>query len=77
MTFWRNGFIIEGSELMSYDDPVNARILDEINAGRAPPSIFNVKTGQRVEVLLANRMREDYVPSVAGQSPLETQEDGE
>lgn len=33
LTFWRNGFSVEDGELMRYDDPVHARILEEINTG--------------------------------------------
>jgi UBX domain-containing protein 1 len=33
ITFWRDGFSIEDSELRRYDDPAQAQILSEINAG--------------------------------------------
>ncbi|KAI0340463.1 SEP-domain-containing protein [Trametopsis cervina] len=68
LTFWRNGFNIEDGELMHYDDPVHAAILEEINTGRAPPAILNVQTGQQVELRVAKRTHEDYVPSVSAAS---------
>lgn len=33
LTFWRDGFSVEDGPLMRYDDPTNARILEEINSG--------------------------------------------
>ena len=33
ITFWRNGFSIEGGEFYSYADPENERLLAEINTG--------------------------------------------
>ncbi|KAF8632704.1 hypothetical protein AX15_001728 [Amanita polypyramis BW_CC] len=62
ITFWRDGFTVEDGEFMRYDDPANAQILSEINAGRAPPSILNVHPGQPVELRVAKRTNEDYVP---------------
>ncbi|TFY72063.1 hypothetical protein EVG20_g941 [Dentipellis fragilis] len=63
LTFWRDGFSIEDGELMRYDDPAHAQILNEINSGRAPPSILNVLPGQPVEVRITKRLSEDFVPS--------------
>ncbi|KIK00603.1 hypothetical protein K443DRAFT_679069 [Laccaria amethystina LaAM-08-1] len=62
LTFWRNGFQVEDGELMRYDDPEHAAILAEINSGRAPPSILNVLDGQNVDVRVAKRVNEDYIP---------------
>jgi UBX domain-containing protein 1 len=50
---------------MRYDDPENSRILNEINSGRAPPSILNVAPGQPVELRVARRLDENYVPPAA------------
>lgn len=33
LVFWRNGFQVEDGELKRYDDPEQAQILAEINAG--------------------------------------------
>jgi len=62
ITFWRDGFTVEDGELMRYDDPNNSQIIAEINAGRAPPSILDVRPGQPVELRVAKRTDEDYVP---------------
>ncbi|KAG9312589.1 hypothetical protein JVU11DRAFT_6986 [Chiua virens] len=62
ITFWRNGFSIEGGEFYSYADPENERLLAEINTGRAPVSVLNVRPGQPVEVIVSKRTTEDYVP---------------
>ncbi|KAH8986796.1 hypothetical protein EDB86DRAFT_2953473 [Lactarius hatsudake] len=61
LTFWRDGFSVEDGELRRYDDPAQAQILSEINAGRAPPSILDVLPGQPVELRVARRTEEDYV----------------
>ncbi|KAH9952584.1 hypothetical protein BC827DRAFT_1372186 [Russula dissimulans] len=61
LTFWRDGFSVEDGELRRYDDPAQAQILSEINAGRAPPSILNVLPGQPVELRVSRRLEEDYV----------------
>lgn len=62
ITFWRNGFSIEGGAFYSYTDPENERLLAEINTGRAPVSVLNVRPGQPVEVVVSKRTNEDYVP---------------
>ncbi|KAK7443497.1 protein phosphatase regulator [Stygiomarasmius scandens] len=61
LTFWRNGFTVEDGDLYRYDDPNNEEILQEIHAGRAPPSILNVRPGEPVELRVAQRTTEDYV----------------
>ena len=33
ITFWRNGFSVEDGELLQYDNPENARLLQDINSG--------------------------------------------
>ena len=33
LTFWRDGFSVEDGDLRRYDDPAQAQILSEINAG--------------------------------------------
>ncbi|KAF9478749.1 SEP-domain-containing protein [Pholiota conissans] len=62
LVFWRNGFQVEDGELMRYDDPAQAQILAEINAGHAPPAVLNVLPGQHVELRVTKRTEEDYVP---------------
>ncbi|KAF8431708.1 SEP-domain-containing protein [Boletus edulis BED1] len=62
ITFWHNGFSIEGGAFYSYADPENERLLAEINTGRAPVSVLNVRPGQPVEVVVSKRTDEDYVP---------------
>ncbi|WWC73286.1 uncharacterized protein I206_107252 [Kwoniella pini CBS 10737] len=60
LTFWRNGFSIEDGPLLSYDDPQNKALLQAIESGRAPPSVFGVRFNQRLNVEVAQRRREDY-----------------
>lgn len=62
ITFWRNGFSVEDGEFYSYADPANEQLLAEINTGRAPVSVLNVRPGQPVEVVVSKRVSEDYVP---------------
>lgn len=62
LTFWQDGFSIEDGPLMRYDDPTNQETLRAINAGRAPLSVLNVRFGQPVELVVARRTNEKYVP---------------
>ncbi|RDB21824.1 UBX domain-containing protein 1 [Hypsizygus marmoreus] len=62
VALWRNGFTIEDGELMRYDDPHNAEILAQINSGRPPLSVLNIRPGQEVELRVAKRLEQDYVP---------------
>lgn len=62
LTFWQDGFSVEDGPLHRYDDPANQTILEAINSGRAPLSLLNVRFGQPVELLVARRTNEKYVP---------------
>ncbi|GJJ14154.1 hypothetical protein Clacol_008414 [Clathrus columnatus] len=62
ITFWRDGFSVEDGPLMRYDEPGNAQLLNEINAGHAPPQFLNVDVGQPVELRVTRRLNEDYIP---------------
>ena len=62
LTFWRDGFSIEDGPLMRYDAPGNREILQAIQSGRAPPSLFGVRYDQPLQVEVAQRTGEDYVP---------------
>ncbi|KAJ7160016.1 SEP-domain-containing protein [Mycena crocata] len=66
LTFWRDGFTVEDSPLMRYDNPEHAAILEAIHSGLAPPALLNVLPGQPVSVVVAKRTGEDYVPPRAG-----------
>ena len=48
---------------------MNAQILREINEGRAPPSILDILPGQPVELRIAKRTHEDYVPPTSSSGP--------
>lgn len=61
LTFWRNGFSIEDGPLMAYDAPGNKEILEAIELGRAPPSLFGVRYNQPLQVGVEHRTNEDYV----------------
>ncbi|KAI8364704.1 uncharacterized protein BYT42DRAFT_165963 [Radiomyces spectabilis] len=62
LTFWRNGFSVDDGPLLRYDDPANKSMLAAINSGRAPLSLLNVRHGQPVDVRVARRQDEDYIP---------------
>ena len=62
LTFWRNGFSIEDGPLLPYDTPENKELLEAVHAGRAPPSVFNVRWNQPLQVEVANRRNTDYQP---------------
>lgn len=62
LTFWRDGFSIADGPLMRYDAPGNREILQAIQSGRAPPSLFGVRYDQPLQVEVEQRTNEDYVP---------------
>ncbi|ORX98046.1 SEP-domain-containing protein [Basidiobolus meristosporus CBS 931.73] len=62
LTFWRNGFNIDDEPLRSYDEPENQEFLQAINRGQAPLSHLNVRPGQPVDLRVAKRLDEDYIP---------------
>lgn len=62
LTFWRNGFSIEDGPLHAYDAPGSKDLLEAIQAGRAPISLFNVHFGQPLEVVVNERRGEDFAP---------------
>ncbi|KAI3404819.2 hypothetical protein KGF56_002336 [Candida oxycetoniae] len=62
ITFWKQGFTVGESQLYSYDDPKNQRILYEIEQGRVPIAILEVELGDDVDVTVSKRTDEDYVP---------------
>lgn len=78
LTLWRNGFQFENGELLGYDNPENARILADIQAGFIQislsyipifdffksriPAIFNIPPGQNVDLKVNNHLKDDWVP---------------
>ncbi|KAL7421465.1 protein phosphatase regulator [Cryptotrichosporon argae] len=66
VTFWRDGFSIEGGELFRYDAPGTSEMLAAIQAGRAPLALFNVAYNQPLQLVVAERRSEDYKPPLKG-----------
>jgi UBX domain-containing protein 1 len=62
LTLWRDGFSVEDGPLMRYDDPQHAATLQAIQNGTAPEHVLNVRFGQQVELRVAKRTNEEYVP---------------
>ncbi|KAJ7910553.1 hypothetical protein B0H13DRAFT_1714283 [Mycena leptocephala] len=62
LTFWRDGFTVEDGPLMQYDNAEHAELLSALHSGAAPPALLGVLPGQRVEVVVAKRTGEAYVP---------------
>ncbi|KAG5457106.1 MAG: SEP domain-containing protein, partial [Olpidium bornovanus] len=62
LTFWRNGFSVDDGPLYAYDDPANSELLAAINSGQAPLHVLDVLPGQPVDVKVAKKQDEDYVP---------------
>ena len=58
---WQDGFSVDDGPLYRYDDPANARMLDQINSGSAPIGILNVEPGQDVDVKLDPHRDQKYV----------------
>ncbi|KAF5331917.1 hypothetical protein D9611_008910 [Ephemerocybe angulata] len=65
LTLWREGFQIEDGELRRYDEPGNSELLAAINAGTAPLELLNARMGQRIELRVAKRTHDDFVPSAS------------
>ncbi|KAI0033584.1 ubiquitin-related domain-containing protein [Vararia minispora EC-137] len=65
---WRDGFSVEDGPLMSYTE--DHETLTLIRAGmehsRAPPEIMNVAFNQPVQLVIAQREHEDYIPPKRG-----------
>lgn len=62
ITFWKDGFQVGEGKLYRYDDPMNAKFLNELNQGRAPLELLDVKMGQDVDVAVMKKLDEEYVP---------------
>lgn len=62
ITFWKQGFTVGEGALHRYDDPNNASVLQELNAGRVPMSLLDVEFGQDVDVSVFKKTDEDWVP---------------
>lgn len=71
LTFWRDGFSIEDGELYRYDEPGNKDLLEAIQAGRAPPSLFGVRFNQPLRLEVAQRTNEDYKQPPKVHKPFE------
>lgn len=72
VTFWRNGFTFGEGPLMSYEDPKNAAVLQDILSGQVPPTLLDAQPGQLVELAVSKRTNEDYVAE-----PKEPSDDSE
>jgi UBX domain-containing protein 1 len=71
LTFWSDGFSIEDGPLHAYDAPGNRELLEAIQAGRAPPSLFNVRYNQPIQIEVAQRTNEPYRPPPKVSRPFE------
>ncbi|ORY29116.1 ubiquitin-related domain-containing protein [Naematelia encephala] len=60
LIFWRNGFSIEDGPLHPYDNPQTQELLEAIQSGRAPPTLFNVRFDQPLTIQVSERRKEDY-----------------
>jgi len=66
LTFWRDGFSINDGPLMRYDAPGNKELLEMIQAGAAPPTLFGLKFGQALQLEVTQRTQEEYQPPPKG-----------
>lgn len=62
ITFWKDGFQVGDGELFRYDDPKNSVYLSELNKGRAPLALLDVKIGQEVDVNVMKKLDEEFKP---------------
>lgn len=68
LTLWANGFSIDDGPLMDYQE--HADVLRDLNSGRAPLHLLNVKFGQRVDLQVQKRMQEEYVQQKPAAKPF-------
>lgn len=61
LIFWKNGFSIEDSELIDYDDPLYEKIMDLILSGGNPLPMINVKYNQDTKLKVIHRLQDKYV----------------
>ncbi|KAG6908230.1 hypothetical protein DXG01_005623 [Tephrocybe rancida] len=66
LTFWSDGFSLEDGPLMRHDNPENAELLNRLRAGQAPPEFLKLRPGQPVDLRIAQRTNEAYVPPRQG-----------
>ncbi|KAG6826516.1 hypothetical protein H0H92_015509 [Tricholoma furcatifolium] len=66
LTFWSDGFSLEDGPLMRYDNPEHAQILAQLRAGQAPPDFLDLRVGQPVDIRIAQRTHEAYIPPQGG-----------
>lgn len=60
ITFWKEGFSVDEGKLYKYDDKENQDYLTQLNQGRAPLSLLNVKMFQDVDVNVHKRLEDSY-----------------
>ena len=58
---WSDGVSIDDGPLFRFDDPANQDMMAQINQGRAPLSLLDVKEGQEVNLELTPHKEEKYV----------------
>lgn len=68
--FWADGFSVDDGDLYRFDDPANARILQDIRSGRAPLAIMNVLPGQEVDVSVIPHDGENFVKPKPAYKPF-------
>lgn len=68
LTLWANGFNIDDGPLMDYQQ--HAEVLRDLNSGRAPLELLNVKFGQRVDLQVQKRLEEPFVPEKVAAKPF-------
>lgn len=60
ITFWKEGFSVDDGKLYKYEDKENEEYLKQLNSGRAPLSLLNVKMFQDVDVNVHKRLEDSY-----------------
>jgi UBX domain-containing protein 1 len=72
LTFWRDGFSVEGGELRRYDDPAQAQILSEINAGYDQTFLHSTRPGSTLnETHIYDRRAPPSILNVQPGQPVE------
>ncbi|CEM06950.1 unnamed protein product [Vitrella brassicaformis CCMP3155] len=72
VTVYKNGFTIDDGDFRDAADPQNAKFIEELRKGFAPPELSIGADGNHVRIALVDKSSEDYDPNApaGGGSPF-------
>lgn len=70
ITFWLDGFTVDGGPLRRTDDPENAQFLADINRGQVPRELEGEEGGADIDVHCIDKSATKHVPTPAAARPF-------